>query len=415
MRAREEADLSPHSIIVGAGPAGALLAYLLARRGLQVTLLERTRDFAREFRGELLMPGGLEALDQTGLWSEVDAVPHVVLRAIEIYVLGVRRLRQELAVETFGKHRPRWMSQPAFLEMLVAQAGRFPGFRFLRGASVRGLVEAEGRVRGVRALGSEGGESDLLADLVVGADGRSSTVRRRAGLPEQADRVPIDVVWCKLPRPGFLERDEHVRAYIGNRHLLIAAPIYGEHLQIAWVIPKGSYGDLKARGLPEWIDEMAAHVSPDLAEHLRRHRGDATLPFLLSTVSDRVLAWTRPGVLVLGDAAHTMSPVGAQGINIAIRDAIEAANELVPVLASGAEPAALDAACRRVEARRTPEVREIQRLQAFPPRILFSSAWWARLVLRLLPRLLASDIARARGGTVFRRFAFGTSDVRLRV
>src|SRR5262245_49301190 len=118
-------------IVVGAGPAGALLAYLLARRGIPVTLLERTRDFAREFRGEVLMPGRLEALDQTGLWSEVDAVPHVELRAVEVYVNGVRRARQLLPVETFGRHRPRWMSQPGLLELLVAQAGRFPGFRFL--------------------------------------------------------------------------------------------------------------------------------------------------------------------------------------------------------------------------------------------------------------------------------------------
>ena len=407
--------MSSQAIVVGAGPAGALLAYLLARRGISVTLLERTRDFAREFRGEVLMPGGLEALDQAGLWAEVEAVPHVVLHAVEVYVNGVLRVRQQLPVEAFGRHRPRWMSQPGLLEMLVAQAGRFPGFRFLRGATVRSLVEAEGRVRGVHAFAPDGGELELRGDLVVGADGRSSTVRRRAGLRERADRVPMDIVWFKLPRPAFLAEDEHFRFYIGSGHLLLAAPVYGGELQIGWVIAKGAYGDLRERGLPEWIDAMSAHVSPDLALHLRRHRGDANLPFLLSTVSDRVLAWTRPGVLVLGDAAHTMSPVGAQGINVAIRDALEAANELVPVLASGAEPAALDAACRRVEALRTPEVREIQRLQSFPPRILLSSAWWARLALRVLPRVLASDIARARGGTVFRRFAFGVSDVRLRV
>jgi 2-polyprenyl-6-methoxyphenol hydroxylase-like FAD-dependent oxidoreductase len=406
--------MSPHVIVVGAGPAGALLAYLLARRGLRVTLVERARDFAREFRGEVLMPGGLEGLDQAGLWEQVEAVPHVLLRAIEVYVNRVRRVRQELPGEIFGRHRPRWMSQPGLLEVLVAQAARFAGFRLLRGATVRALCESGGRVRGVRAL-ADAGEVELDADLVVGADGRSSTVRRRANLPERADRTPMDVVWFKLPRPAFLAEDEHFRFYLGSGHLLLAAPVYGGHLQIGWVIAKGAYGDLRQRGIPEWIDAMSAHVSPDLAEHLRRHRGDAIQPFLLSTVSDRALAWSRPGVLVLGDAAHTMSPVGAQGINLAIRDALEAANELVPALAAGAEPAALDAACRRVEALRAPEVREIQRLQAFPPRILLATAWWARLALRLLPPLLASDVARARGGSVFRRFAFGTADVRLRV
>jgi 2-polyprenyl-6-methoxyphenol hydroxylase-like FAD-dependent oxidoreductase len=407
--------MSSHAIVVGAGPAGALLAYLLARRGVQVTLLERTRDFAREFRGEVLMPGGLEALEQTGLWAEVEKVPHVELRAVEVYLDGVRRVRQELPAEVFGRHRPRWLSQPALLEMLVAQAARHPGFRFLRGGTARGLLEADGRVQGVRALGPDGAETELRADLVVGADGRSSTVRRRAGLPERADPVPMDILWFKLPRPAFLTEDEHFRFYVGGGHLLLAAPVYGGELQIGWLIAKGAYGDLRQRGLPEWIDAMSAHVSPDLALHLRRHRADAKLPFLLSTVSDRVLRWSRPGVLVLGDAAHTMSPVGAQGINIAIRDALEAANELVPVLTSGAGPAALDAACGRVETLRAPEVREIQRLQSFPPRILLSSAWWARLALAFLPRLLALDIARARSGAVFLRFAFGVSDVRLRV
>jgi 2-polyprenyl-6-methoxyphenol hydroxylase-like FAD-dependent oxidoreductase len=407
--------MSPHVIVVGAGPAGALLAYLLARRGLGVTLVERARDFAREFRGEVLMPGGLEGLDQAGLWEQVEAVPHVLLRAVEVYVNGVRRVRQELRVEDFGRHHPRWMSQPGLLEVLVAQAARFPGFRLLRGATVRALLESGGRVRGVRALAADAGEIELDADLVVGADGRSSTVRRRANLPERADRTPMDVVWFKLPRPAFLAEDEHFRFYAGSGQLLLAAPVYDGQLQVGWVIAKGAYGDLRQRGLPEWIDAMSAHVSPDLAAHLRRHRSDAIHPFLLSTVSDRALAWSRPGVLVLGDAAHTMSPVAAQGINLAIRDALEAANELVPALAGGAEPAALDAACRRVEALRAPEVREIQRLQAFPPRILLATAWWSRLAMRLLPPLLASDLARARRGTVFRRFAFGVTDVRLRV
>jgi 2-polyprenyl-6-methoxyphenol hydroxylase-like FAD-dependent oxidoreductase len=161
---------------------------------------------------------------------------------------------------------------------------------------------------------------------------------------------------------------------------------------------------------------MARHVSPDLAEHLRRHARDAVEPFLLWTVSDRVLDWSAPGLLVIGDAAHTMSPVGAQGINIALRDAIVAANHLVPALAGpGTDPAAIDAACRRVQAERIPEVEAIQRIQARAPRIVLNRAWWARAALRLLPVLVGPDPLRGPGEALVRRFVFGTTAVKLAV
>jgi 2-polyprenyl-6-methoxyphenol hydroxylase-like FAD-dependent oxidoreductase len=401
-------------VVVGAGPAGAALAWLLARRGVEVALLERHADFAREFRGEVLLPGGLDALEQMGALDGLEAVEHVTLAAFELYVHRRRRLRVAFEPATFGRLAPRWVSQPQLLEMLVARASAFPGFRLERGATARALVEEGGRVVGVRAL-AEGGERELRGDLVVGADGRSSMVRRRAGLPERSDPTPMDVVWCKLPRPADAPPGEALRAYVGGGHLLLAAPIYGDKLQLAWIIRKGSFGELRERGMEACLEEMARHVSPDLALHLRRHRRDAVEPFLLSTVSDRALAWTRPGLLVIGDAAHTMSPVGAQGLNVALRDAIVAANHLVPALLSGAGPGALDAAARAVEAERVPEIAELQRLQALPPRVLFSDAWWARLALSVLPALARPFAARRRAPPFLRRFAFGVTQVRLAV
>ncbi len=401
-------------LIVGAGPGGAALAYLLARRGVPVTLLERSTDFAREFRGEALLPSGLDALDQMGLWQALEAVKHVKLDGGELYLNGQHRLGIGFEPASFGKFSPRWMSQPELLEMLIARSSEYPNFRFERGVTVRSLLREGERFVGVRAIASEH-ERDYRADLVVGADGRSSVVRRRANLPETLDPTPMDIVWCKLPQPAYARTAKTLRAYVGHGHLLIAAPIYDDMLQMAWIIRKGSFGELRERGMPACLEEMAKHVSPDLAEHIRRYKDESVEPFLLWTVSDRVLRWTAPGLLVIGDAAHTMSPVGAQGINIALRDSIVAANQLVPVLLGRAQPQEIDAATSRVEKERVPEVSRTQRLQARPPRLLFNDVWWARLALGTLLRVVGSIVTRGQLERGFRRIAFGITEVKLRV
>jgi 2-polyprenyl-6-methoxyphenol hydroxylase-like FAD-dependent oxidoreductase len=177
------------------------------------------------------------------------------------------------------------------------------------------------------------------------------------------------------------------------------------------VIDKGSYGDLRRRGIEGWVEEMAAQVSPDLAAHLRAVRGSITHPFLLDVICDRLVRWTRPGLLLLGDAAHPMSPVGGQGINIALRDAIVAANHLGPALAAGGD---VDAAAEHVVEERLPEVTEIQSLQQEPPRLLFGSGWRSALVLRVvLPLLVRTGVARRVARSVFQRFAHGTAELHL--
>ena len=319
-------------LIVGAGPGGAVLAYLLARRGQDVTLIERHDDFAREFRGEVLLPGGLEPFSQMGLWDRLDAVPHVQFVGGEGYLQGQLALRLSFRDSALGRYAPRWISQPGLLEMLVAESQQHASFRFERGVAVTGLIEEDGRTVGVRTR-----DAEFRADLVVGADGRTSIVRRKAGFAVREDRTPMDVVWCKVPLPPGMQDEPRLRFYAGGGHILVAAPVYDGTLQLGWVIRKGSFGELRKKGMEAIVDAMARHASPDLAAHLLEHRGDATAPFLLSTVSDRVDRWTRPGLLLIGDAAHTMSPVGAQGLNIAIRDAVVAANHLVPALEAGAE------------------------------------------------------------------------------
>ena len=404
-----------HVIVVGAGPGGAVLSLLLARAGVRVTLLERHTDFSREFRGEVLMPSGLEPFEQMGLWEKFDAVPHVPIAQIRAFVGG--RLIQGLEIdrEHFGRFGPRWVSQPPLLEMLVAEAGRLPNFSLERGASVRHLLAEQGRTSGVGILTPDG-EREARADLVVGADGRTSIVRRRSGASARPDPTPMDIVWLKLPMHDFEDDAERrsFRVYVGGGHLLIAAPTPDDKFQIAWVIRKGSFGDLRERGLPAAIHEMARHADPLLAAHLRAHAEDAIQPFLLSTVSDYVEDWAAPGRLLIGDAAHTMSPVGAQGINMAIRDAVVAARHLGPVLAGDASHADIDRAAAAVQAERSHEIRAIQKLQRRAPPVILNDYWWNRALLSILPRFARGQIHRPRNSGVFGRFAWGVSEVRVK-
>jgi 2-polyprenyl-6-methoxyphenol hydroxylase-like FAD-dependent oxidoreductase len=407
------------ALIVGAGPAGASLAHLLAHRGIEVTLLERQSDFQREFRGEVLVPSGIEALEQMGVSAALAAVP--VSRPQFFEVLLDRRsvFKFDLDSEFFDGRPPCALSQPALLEMFVDEAGKSGNFRFERGASVKDLLRRDGRVVGVRARLASG-EVELRADLVIGADGRSSIVRRKAPLRATAQAPPMDVVWCKLPRPDDFDG---ARFYLGHGHLAIAYRSWDDQLQVAWGILKGTYGVLRDRGVERWIEEMADFVSPDWSEHFRAHASDLKHPFLLDTVSDRVDTWSVPGALVIGDAAHTMSPVGAQGINVALRDAIVAANHLVPALAVDRVAAtAVDAATAALEAERSHEIASIQRRQAIPPRILLNRAWWGEPLRRILATVARSGLARrAQSGPqrripgFVRPFLFGASKVELRV
>jgi len=403
---------SPPVVIVGAGPAGAALALLFASRGIATTLIERQHDFAREFRGEVMMPSGLSVLDALGVDVEKDGIPHRRPNELEIYVERKRVAHLDAASAIFEGRSPLFVSQPALLEHLVALAARQPGFRFLRGVAVRDLVHESGRVAGVRVEGADG-EQWLRAALVVGADGRASIARRRGGFTAKERGTPMDVVWTKLPGPAGW--GEVARGYVGGGHLLIVFPAPDGLLQVAWVILKGTFGELKSRGVEDWVREMANHASADLAAHLRANAERVMRPFLLSSVTDRVVGWARPGVLLIGDAAHTMSPVGGQGINVALRDAVVAANHLVPVLRAGRDAAAIDAAAARVEPERGPEIDRIQQLAAGPPRVVLPRGPLARMLRAALPLLLRLPFARAQAARTGRLFLYGVTDVTLRV
>ena len=402
-----------HVTIVGAGPAGAALAYLLARRGIRVTLIERQTDFAREFRGEVLMPSGIDAIRQMGLGAEFDALPQARPQAIDFHVHG--RFVRRFALPDFMEDPPRMVSQPKLLEMLVAQGEACEGFRFVRGGAVTDLIEEGGRSVGVRLRGEA--PEEIRADLVVGCDGRGSVVRRRAGLDEPRDPESFDVIWFKVPLPPQIGPDGAVQAFLRPGQLCLALPAFDERLQVAWLIRKGSYGDLKQRGTDAWLADIAVQTGPEIGAHLIRNRDALESPFVLDVVCYLLERWTAPGVLLIGDACHPMSPVGGQGLNIALRDALVAANHLVPVLEAGAGPDALDAACAAVQAERFPEVAEVERYQRMPPKVVFRSDWWVGAVLWLAAGLARLGFPRGRVALppITRTFLHGVTDVKVEV
>lgn len=398
--------------IVGAGPAGAALAYLFARRGIEVALVERQSDFSREFRGEGLMPGGVDALRQMGLGAELDALPQSRMVRLEVFLNGRREVALDLSALPPDTPLPRFVSQPALLEMLVAQAAKFSGFELFRGVTVRDVLKVDGRIAGVRVDGGVEGTREIRADYVIGCDGRASAVRKRAELDRPREAQSFDVVWCKMPLPEFMRGV--VRGCIGRGHFAICFEAPDGALQLGWAIDKGEFGDIRRGGIEHWVGELAANVPDDLAAWIRAHRREVGSPFLLDVVCDHLDVWSAPGVLLIGDAAHPMSPVGAQGINIALRDSLVAANQLGPVLARGAGASELDAAALRVVAERMPEIVQIQRIQAGPPRMMLQQTPLARFVMRVVaPLLMRSGLFGLLVSRVLPRFALGTTTVKL--
>jgi len=394
--------------IVGAGPAGALLAHLLSSRGIETLLIERHSDFSREFRGEILMPSGIRALRSAGI--SLDGISTSSPARLEGYLNGQRFV--DVDASSLGPLPPTAVSQPELLEKIVALSQTSGAFELRRGASVRGLTrESDGSISLRLATGGADGEETIRVPYLIGADGRSSIVRKNLAPRVQKRSTPLDVVWFKMPYPKTWE-EGRLRFEFGNGHLLIAVRAPEGRLQVAWVILKGTYGELRKRGIEEWIDGMCRHADPELAAHLRDERQDVSHPFLLDAVTDRVMGWAGPSTLLIGDAAHTMSPVGGQGLNLALRDSIVSANVLVPALRRGS---GVDEGARRVEALRGPEIDRIQRLAALPPRLMMGRSPLHELARRSLARIAALPFSGLPARRTASLFLDGVSEVELEI
>ncbi|MEI7545361.1 MAG: FAD-dependent oxidoreductase [Mycobacteriaceae bacterium] len=311
-------------VIAGGGPAGMVLGLLLARAGVEVTLMEKHADFLRDFRGDTVHPSTLRLIDDLGLWDEFSTVPQSRIDHLGIDVDG----RQVTLVDLRRLHQPHpyiaMVPQWDLLTLLAEAARAEPTFTLRMSTEVTGLLRDGDRVTGVRYRGPDG-EGELTANLTVACDGRTSTVRRESGLPVREWPVPFDVWWFRLPRDADAEYSLVPRIEPGR--VLIMIPREG-YFQIAYLIPKGSDERLRARGLEVLRDEVAALVPEADASHLSSW-DDVKL---LDVKLNRLKRWHTDGLLCLGDAAHAMSPMGGVGINIAVQDAVGAATLLAEPL-----------------------------------------------------------------------------------
>jgi 2-polyprenyl-6-methoxyphenol hydroxylase-like FAD-dependent oxidoreductase len=342
--------------IVGGGPAGMVLGYLLARAGVNVTVLEKHEDFLRDFRGDTVHPSTLEVMYELGLLDAFLKRPHQELRELSGIIGGVPvRLADFSHLPSHCKFialMPQW----DFLDFLASRAKLYPNFRLLMQTEAVGLLGANARVTGVTANTPEGPLA-IQADLVVGADGRHSVVREKAGLARREYGVPIDVLWMRLSkRPGDSS------ATLGR---VAAGAIFvtldrGDYWQCAFVIAKGEAHRLRDRGLDSFRT-LIARVAPDFADRAGELTDWGQIKLLTVTV-DRLQEWSKPGLLCIGDSAHAMSPIGGVGINLAVQDAVAAANILAaPLRAGSAAPEIL----RRVQKRRSLPTRLTQSAQMF--------------------------------------------------
>src|SRR5438034_2623608 len=347
-------NLHTRCVIVGAGPAGMMAGYLLARAGVPVVVLEKHGDFIRDFRGDTIHPSTLELMHELGLLDEFLQQPHQKLRELRGIING-----HGVPIADFSRLPTRckfiaFMPQWDFLTFLSSHAKRFPDFRLFMEHEVVDLVFENDRVIGVRAK-TPRGEIEVRADLVIGCDGRISTVRNGAGFQVREYGVPIDVLWMRISKRA--DDPEQTFGFFRHGKLLVLID-RGDYWQCGYVIPKGDFNQVKMRGLPQFQQDLVA-----MAEFLRdrvSELDDWDKIKLLTVQINRLRDWCRDGLLCIGDAAHAMSPAGGVGINLAIQDSVATANLLAEKLRSG--PVTMDD-LRQVQARREWPTRLIQRVQ----------------------------------------------------
>ncbi len=339
-------SLSAPCVVVGGGPAGMMLGYLLARAGVEVLVLEKHGDFLRDFRGDTVHPSTLQVMHELLLLDRFLALPHQRIAELRV------RVRDRMIPVADFTHLPircrfiAMMPQWDFLNFLAREGERYPSFRLLMSTEATSLIEEEGRVVGVKARGP-GGPFEIRASLVVGANGRQSPLTGQSGLTSASFGAPMDVLWFRLSRKP---EDTAPSGAVFDPGRIFIQLERGEHYQMGFVIPKGSLEKIRAAGLDAFRETIGG-LAPFARDRTSEIRSWDDVK-LLTVRIERLRRWWKPGLLFIGDAAHAMSPVGGVGINLAIQDAVAAANALAEPLRRGTL--------------QTSDLEKVQRRRAFP-------------------------------------------------
>jgi 2-polyprenyl-6-methoxyphenol hydroxylase-like FAD-dependent oxidoreductase len=387
-----------NACIVGGGPAGLMLGLLLAKRGAQVLVLEGHETFEREFRGEVLQPSTAHLLDELGLLEYMLAQPHSILDAGKVRLHG-----REVGEFSFKRISPEypyaiWMPQPVFLSALLRKAEPFPSFQCWMGAKVNKLIQEDGRTLGVTGLRHGSEHFEVRADVVIGADGRYSAIAKLGGFKAEYEHHDFDLIWFTIEQPpGW---DSTLFVSLGKKVRGLMLPKYPHHIQAGIALPTGEWKRWRQEGIAA-VANRVRQLDPifdEFASGLKDFTPFFPLEGLIRLVDD----WARDGLLLIGDAAHTMSPAGAIGVNVAIATAAVAAQELFPKFGHG--PIA-HKDLQVVQRKREADVRTLHKLQLGAQRVLVAKE--GGLVRRLLPTLLPLMLNSPLLPRIQRRLFFG--------